>query len=247
MSSSAYSGSPRFQTTQWSLVAAAGNGEPVEARAALEQLCRGYWYPVYAFIRRRGYQPDDARDLTQEFFARLIEKEHLEAADQQRGRFRTFLLTAVTRFLANQQERAAAQKRGGGQHPLSLNVSDGESRYQCEPADHWTAERLFDRRWALTLLDRTLASLRAENEATGKAAHFDALKVYLTGESGAPSLRQTASRLQMTEGAVKVAIHRLRQKYRDVLRQEVSQTVSGDDEVENELRLLLSALRGGSN
>ncbi len=246
MSSSAFSGNPQFQTTHWSLVAAAGHGQPVEARAALEELCTAYWYPVYAFIRRRGYQPDDARDLTQEFFARLIEKDYLEAADEQRGRFRTFLLTAVTRFLANEQERAAAQKRGGGRRPISLNVSDGESRYQCEPADPWTPERIFERRWALTILDRTLARLRADHEAVGKSDHFDALKVHLMGDAGAPSLRQTAARLQMTEGAVKVAIHRLRQRYRDALREEISQTVTGADDVEQELRLLLAALRGAS-
>lgn len=244
MTSSAFSGHPQFATTQWSLVAAAGSRESAEARAALEDLCRTYWYPVYAFIRRRGHQPADATDLAQEFFARLIEKDYLEAADQQRGRFRTFLLTAVTRFLANEREYAAAQKRSGGVRPLSLCVEEGETRYQLEPADRWTPERLFDRRWALTILDQTLARLRAEHEATGKTQLFEQLKVYLTGESGAPTLRQSADRLGMTEGSVKVAVHRLRQKYRELLRQEIGQTVAEAGQVEDELKLLLAALRG---
>jgi RNA polymerase sigma factor (sigma-70 family) len=243
MSSSAFSGNPQFQTTHWSLVAAAASKSP-EAQAALEDLCRTYWYPVYAFIRRRGHQPSDAGDLTQEFFARLIEKEHLDSADQSRGRFRTFLLTAVTRFLANEQERAAAQKRGGGKRLLSLSIEDGESRYLREPADQWTPERLFARRWALTVLDRTLARLRNEHEEAGKAATFEVLKAYLTGESGAPTLRQAADRLAMTEGAAKVAVHRLRQKYRELLRGEIAQTVTDDGEIEDELKLLLGALRG---
>jgi len=244
MSSSAFSGHPQFATTQWSLVAAAGSRESGEARAALEDLCRAYWYPVYAFIRRRGHQPADATDLTQEFFARLIEKDYLDSADQQRGRFRTFLLTAVTRFLANERERAAAQKRGGGTRPLSLSVEDGETRYQLEPTDRWSPERLFDRRWALTILDQTLTKLRAEQEGAGKGSLFDVLKVYLTGETGVPTLRQSADRLDMTEGSVKVAVHRLRQKYRELLRHEIGQTVAEDGQVEDELRLLLSALRG---
>lgn len=242
--SSAHSGNSQFQTTQWSLVAAAGNGASAEARGAMENLCRAYWYPVYAFIRRRGRQPDDARDLAQEFFARLIEKEHLESADPQRGRFRTFLLTALTRFLINQYEHDAAQKRGGGESPLSLSVDEGETRYLREPADHWTAERLFERRWALTVLGQTLAALRAEHETAGKLELFDALKVYLTGESGAPPLRQAAERLDMTEGSVKVAIHRLRQKYRELLRRQIAETVADESEVEDELRALLAALRG---
>lgn len=236
-------GDPQFHTTHWSLIAAAA--EPSEtSEAALENLCQAYWYPVYAFIRRRGHTAEDARDLAQEFFATLLEKGYLADADPDRGRFRAFLLTAVARFVSKQHERAAAQKRGGGRQKLSLNFDDGESRYQHEPSHDWTAERIFERRWALTLLDRTLSQLRQDHEAAGKLAQFDVLKVFLTGEAGAPPLRQVAEKLGMTEGAVKVAIHRLRQKYREALRAQIAQTVAAQEDVDNELAVLLAALRG---
>ncbi|HEX5105489.1 MAG TPA: sigma-70 family RNA polymerase sigma factor [Pirellulaceae bacterium] len=234
---------PQFHTTHWSLIAAAA--EPSEtSQAALEDLCQAYWYPVYAFIRRRGRSAEDARDLTQEFFATLLEKGYLADADPERGRFRSFLLTAVARFVSKQHEKAAAQKRGGGRPPLSLNFDDGETRYQHEPSHDWTAERIFERRWALTLLDRTLARLRQEHETSGKLPQFEALKVFLTGEAGTPALRQVAENLGTTEGAVKVAIHHLRQKYRDSLREEIAQTVAAQEDVDSELQALLAALRG---
>ena len=199
------------------VVAAAGeSGEA--SQMALADLCQGYWYPVYAFIRRRGHSAEDARDLAQEFFTTLLEKGYLADADPERGRFRAFLLTAVARFVGKQREKAGAQKRGGGRQTFSLNFDDGEARYQREPSHDWTPERIFERRWALTLLDRTLGQLRQEHEQAGKLALFDALKVFLTGEAGAPPLRQVAEKLAMTEGAVKVAVHRLRQKYRESLR-----------------------------
>src|SRR5262245_40912794 len=215
---SAHAGDPAFHTTHWSLIVAAGREGGERAQAALADLCQAYWYPLYAFLRRHGHSADDAADLTQEFFATLLEKGYLADADPQRGRFRTFLLTAVARFVGKQQEKAAAQKRGGGRRPFSLDFDAGESKYQREPAHDWTAERIFERRWALTLLDRTLAALRHEHETSGKLRLFEALKVFLTGEAGTPPLRQVAEDLAMSEGSVKVAVHRLRQKYREELR-----------------------------
>ncbi len=237
-------GDSQFHTTHWSLIVQAARQEGEPSRAALADLCGAYWYPVYAFIRRRGHSAEDARDLAQEFFATLLEKGYLADADPERGRFRAFLLTAVSRFVSKQHERAAAQKRGGGRRILPLDFDDGETRYQLEPSHDWTAERIFARRWALTLLDRTIAGLRQEHVEAGKLALFEALKVFLTGETGAPPLRQIAETLGMTEGAVKVAIHRLRQKYREALRGEIAQTLTAQEDVDDELRLLLAALRG---
>jgi RNA polymerase sigma-70 factor (ECF subfamily) len=243
MPPSSSAGDPQFHTTRWSLIAAAeGGGE--HSRAALEELCQAYWYPVYAFIRRRGSSADDAADLAQAFFAALLEKEYLADADQERGRFRAFLLTAVARFVAKERDRAAAQKRGGGRRLLSIDFAAGESRYLHEPAHGWTPDRIFERRWALTLLDRTLAALRQEHADAGKLPLFDALKVFLTGEAGAPPLREVAAALGTSEGAVKVAVHRLRQKYRESLRAEIAQTVAAEGDVDDELSRLLAALRG---
>jgi RNA polymerase sigma factor (sigma-70 family) len=224
------------------MIVAAGE-KSGQSEAALADLCSAYWYPVYAFIRRRRHSAEDARDLTQEFFATLLEKGYLADADQERGRFRSFLLTAVSRFVAKEREKAAAQKRGGGRQLLSLDFADGESRYQREPSHDWTPERIFERRWALTLLDRTLLALRMEHETTGKLPLFDALKVFLTGETGAPPLRQVADQLGMTEGAIKVAVHRLRQKYREALRSEIAQTIATEEDVDTELSVLRAALR----
>lgn len=242
--SSSTAGDPQFHTTQWSLVVAAAGSHGESSTAALADLCQAYWYPLYAFLRRRGNSAEDARDLTQGFFATLLEKDYLADADPERGRFRSFLVTAIARYAAKEHDKAAAQKRGGGARPLSFDFDDGERRYLCEPADNWTPERIFDRRWALTLLERTLARLRQEHQSTGKLDQFDALKTFLTGESGATPLRQVAEKLDMTEGAVKVAVHRLREKYRERLRSEIAQTVESTEDVDDELRLLLQALRG---
>jgi len=232
-----------FHTTHWSLVASAGlDGEA--PRAALAELCQAYWYPLYAYLRRKGHQADDAADLTQGFFAALLEKGYLADADPERGRFRSFLLTAVTRFAAKEHEKARAQKRGGDKAKLPLDFAEGERRYQREPADHWTAERLFDRQWALALLEQTLAQMREEYDAAGKLALFEALKCTLTGESNAPRLLQVAQTLEMTEGAIKVAVHRLRQKYRERLRQKIAQTLGAETDIDDELATLLAALRG---
>jgi RNA polymerase sigma-70 factor (ECF subfamily) len=233
-----------FATTHWSLVVAAGRAS-AESRDALAALCRAYWYPLYAYVRSHGRRPHDAEDLTQELFARLLEKGYLQAADRQRGRFRSFLLTAFQRFLGQEQERAHAQKRGGGKPILSTDFRSGEGRYQREPAHDWTPQRIFDRRWALTILDQVLARLGDEYTARGKGHLWVQLQPYLTGTTGAPPLATAASALEMTEGAAKVAVHRLRRRYRELLRDAVAPTVARPDDVDDELTHLLAALRGG--
>ena len=234
----------RFATTRWSVVLAAGGERSTEGRQALATLCETYWYPLYAYVRRRGYAAADAQDLTQAFFATLLEKEYLRAADRERGRFRSFLLTALKRFLVKEWDRAHAQKRGGTHKGISLDVRSGETRYSQEPSHDWTPERIYERRWALTLLDQVMARLRRRYVADGKGDLFDLLKAFLTGESGAPPYSEVAAGLGMTEGAVKVAAHRLRRRYRELLRSEIAQTVAHPDEVDDELRLLRAAVRG---
>ena len=233
------SGGHRFEPTQWSIVLAAGKDQP-EARGALEHLCSTYWYPLYAFVRRQRYGPQDAQDLTQEFFARLLEKQWLADVDRSKGRFRSFLLAAMKHFLANEWDHARAQKRGGGRVPISLDAMTAESRYAMEPAALETPERVFERRWALTLLDRVLNHLRDEFAKAGKLAVFDELKSALAGDKTPYS--EIGARLGMSEGAVKVAVHRLRGRYRDLIRAEVAQTVDSEAEIEDELRSLMSAL-----
>ena len=234
----------RFATTQWSLVlAAAREHGGRESEEALAKLCQTYWYPVYAYIRRRGYPAADAQDRTQAFFEALLEKDYVRLADRERGRFRTFLLTAVSRFLAKQRDRAAAKKRGGDRKLLSIDVAAGEGRYAMEPSDRWTPERLYERRWALTLLDRVLANLGERYAEQGKRALFDSLKVFLT-DTERSSNAELAAKLGLTEGALKVAVHRLRRRYRDLLKQEIADTVADTGDVADELEILLSALRG---
>lgn len=232
----------RFATTHWSLIVAARGPAAPEARAALAQLCRSYWYPLYAFIRRQGHGADAAQDLTQEFFTRLLEHDFLAAIDRDKGRFRSFLLAACKHFLANERDRACAQKRGGGQSPVSLDLDSAEGRYTREPAHHITPERLFEQRWALTLLDRVLARLREEHTARGKEALFDHLRVFLVGEGHSPAQLEVAARLGLSPGAMRVAVHRLRQRYRDLLRQEIAATVDDPREVDEEIRQLFAAL-----
>jgi RNA polymerase sigma factor (sigma-70 family) len=231
-----------FASTRWSLVVAA-RGEAPEARAALAVLCQAYWHPLYAYARRRLANADDAQDLTQEFFARLLEKDYLQAADPRRGKFRSFLLAAFKHFLANERERATAQKRGGGRRPLPLDFEDGERRYRHEPADATTPETLYARRWALTLLEQALARLRQEFAAAGKEALFEALKGTLTGDGTAEPYARIGRDLGLSEPAVKTAVHRLRRRYQELLRAEVAQTVASPEEVEDELRDLFAAVR----
>jgi RNA polymerase sigma-70 factor (ECF subfamily) len=205
-------------------------------------LCRAYWFPLYAFVRRLGRPADEAQDLTQEFFARLLEKGALRGADPNRGHFRSYLLGAFKHFLANQREHDRAVKRGGGT-VLSLDFEAGEDRYRCEPAHELTPERLYEQRWALTVIDQALTQLRDEMTRAGKADLFDALKVFLSGEDQPGSYRDLAEQRGMSEGAVKVAVHRLRRRFRDVLLAEIAQTVSRPEDADDELRRLFAAVR----
>jgi RNA polymerase sigma-70 factor (ECF subfamily) len=240
-------GPPRFATTRWSLVVAAGQGDSPDARAALATLCQTYWYPLYAYVRRHGHGAEEAQDLTQEFFARLLEKDYLHDADRQRGKFRSFLLTAFKHFLSKERDRANALKRGGGRQPLSLDLPAGEQRYRLEPTDEATPETIYERRWALTLLDQVLARLRDEFLAAGKGVFFERLKVYLAGEKGPEPYARLAAEFDLTEGALKVAVHRMRRRYRELLRAEIAQTVDNPEEVEEELRHLFQAIRSPKN
>ena len=223
---------------------AADQGQPPDS-VALSTLCGRYWYPLYAFIRRRGYAPADAQDLTQDFFAMLLDKQYLVAADPQRGRFRTFLLTAVNRFLSKEAARQRAQKRGGRHQVLSFDFQTAEGQYQLEPVDHATPERLFERRWALTLLEHVLAQLADDYSRKGKQRVFDVLKSQLM-DSDDTSYATLAGQLQMSEGAVKVAVHRLRKRFGDVLKEEIAATVESADEVEDEVGRLLAAVQDTS-
>ena len=223
---------------------AAGRKGTAESQTALAMLCESYWYPVYAFLRRRGINPSDAQDLTQEFFTRLLDKDYLRAADRERGRFRTFLLTAVSRFLSKERERRRAQKRGGGKASLSLDFDAGELRYQREPANEWTPERLYERRWAMTVLDRVLEQLGQDYAKQGKEELFSRLKIFLTGESNLPGYAELAQSWGLSEGAIKVAVHRLRKRYRELLMEEIAGTVESPEDVADELNCLLAALRG---
>jgi RNA polymerase sigma-70 factor (ECF subfamily) len=234
----------QFASTRWSLVAAAGQGRSDASREALATLCQLYWYPLYAYARRRLGRVDDAQDMTQAFFAELLEKDYLQAADPQRGRFRSFLLTAFKHFLSRQQERDHAQKRGSGRPPLSLDFQAGEDRYHREPADHATPETVYERRWALAILGQALARLRQEMAGTGKERLFECLKGALAGEGLQESHARIAQELGMSEPAVKVAVHRLRRRYQELLRAEIAQTVNSPDEVEDELRDLFDAVSG---
>ena len=231
-----------FPTTRWTLVIAAADPERKDARSALVSLCEGYWYPLYAYIRRRGYPADQAQDLTQEFFIRLLEGRYLDRADPEKGRFRYFILTSLKFFVADEEDRQRAQKRGGGA-VVSLELSSGEDRYQREPAHDETPERIFERRWALSVLDRVVEKLRNEFVHHGRPEHFERLKVFLLGQADAP-YAALAREMNTSEGALKVAIHRLRKRYRELLRQEIADTVADPAEVESELRFLAAVLTG---
>ena len=223
-----------FATTHWSVVLSARDED-----AALERLCQTYWYPLYAYVRRQGRSPHEAQDLTQEFFARLLEKDFLAGVLREKGKFRTFLLVALKRFLVNEWNHGQAQKRGGGCVHVPLSGHSAETRYLAEPADRLTAEKLYERRWALTLLDRVLERLRQEFVAAGKEELFEQLKDSLMAEKGEIPNRETAAALGMSEGAAKVAVHRLRRRFRNLFREEVAQTVTRSEDIEEEIRHLL--------
>ncbi len=231
-----------FAQTRWSLIVAARERDTPQAQQALSCLCESYWYPLYAYIRRRGHGADEAGDLTQDFFARLLESDFFGAADPTKGRFRAFLLASCKNFLANEHDRAGAQKRGGGRSLVSINIGNAEGRYSQEPSHDRTPEKLFERRWAVTLLDHALARLRKEFTDKGKGAQFDQLRVYLVGERGGQPHSKTAEELGMTAGAIKVAVHRMRQRYRELLREEIAHTVGGPDQIDEEIRQLFAAL-----
>ncbi len=235
-------GHPAFVTTHWSVVLSAREKDSPRSFAALETLCRNYWYPLYAFVRRQGHSQHDAQDLTQEFFARLLQKDYLQAAAREKGRFRTFLIVALKRFLANEWDRARAQKRGGGQVLAALDTSAAEHRYLAEPASEPSPDRIYDRRWALTLLEQTMARLRHEFGEAGKAHQFEHLKVFLTAARGDISYEEVAKALGVEPGAARVAVHRLRRRFREVFREEISHTVSTPAEIDEEVRYLLSVL-----
>jgi RNA polymerase sigma factor (sigma-70 family) len=232
-----------FATTHWSLVAAAKPDEKSQSRArkALEELCSAYWYPLYAFVRNRGYSANDAQDLTQSFFLQLIESKGFGSADPERGRFRSYLLGAMKHFLANQWHKTQAQKRGGSVGFLELDALAPEARYALEPTETTHPDEGFDRKWAQELIARAMENLRVESGEKGKGQQFDALKSCLVGDEGPRD--QIAASLGMTKGSVKVAVHRLRQRYRELVRAEIAETLSDPSEIDDEMRYLLAALR----
>ena len=219
----------------------AGTDSP-QAHQALETLCGNYWYPLYAYVRRQGHSAHDAQDLTQAFFARLLEKNYLADVQREKGRFRSFLLASLKHFLANEWDREQALKRGGGKRLIALDEDSAESRYKLEPKDEVSADKIYERRWALTLLDQVLAKLRGEFEKDGKLEQFETLKQYLSAGRTSVSYAQAADKLGMNEGAIKVAVHRLRKRYRELLRAEIAQTVATASEIEAEIRYLFTAL-----
>jgi RNA polymerase sigma factor (sigma-70 family) len=232
-----------FASTQWSVVLLAGGAkDSPQVQEALARLCSAYWYPLYAFIRRRGHAADDAEELTQEFFARFLEKDFLSTVDKSRGKFRTFLLACCQHFLANQRDLARAQKRGGGRPTLSLDFPSAADRYRTEPSTGESAQKLFERRWALTVLEQVLEQLQQEYQADGKGVLFDHLKNVLVGRAEALSYARIGRALNMNEEAVRKAAQRLRQRYRSGLRERIADTVNEPEEIDEEIRDLFTAL-----
>ena len=236
------SGTPAglFATTHWSVVLEAGKQDLPQAAEALEKLCRVYWFPLYAHIRHQGYGVDDSQELTQEFFARLLAKQWVSMANPERGRFRSFLLAAVNHFLANERDKARTLKRGGGQPIVSLECA--EQRYQTVASDDIPADKAFDRQWALALLAQVIDRLRDDYHCSGRGPVFDALQIYLGGEKGRPTYRETGEQMNLSVDAVKKAVERLRKRYGEILRDEILHTVSDPAEVDEEIRHLRSVL-----
>jgi RNA polymerase sigma factor (sigma-70 family) len=232
----------QFTTTHWSVVLEARNS-PAETSKALETLCRTYWYPLYAFVRRAGHDPHSAQDLTQEFFARFLARNYLSGVSREKGKFRSFLLAALKHFLADEWDKAQTVKRGGGKPLISLDDETAEARYCLEPSHELAPDKIYERRWALTLLEQVLTRLEAEYVSDAKKAMFEELQPFLSGKQAATPYSKAASTLGMTEGAVKVAVHRLRRRYRELLRMEIANTVAGACDIEEELLHLMSALR----
>lgn len=232
-----------FTTTHWSVVLTAGDSQSPQAGAALDRLCRSYWYPLYAYVRRRGHDAETAKELTQEFFALLLGKHLLAGVDPTKGKFRSWLLGVMNHFLAHEWAKVRAQKRGGGQPAFSLDDAVADERYRLDPADESTPEKIFDRRWAFTVLDQAATRLREEYEAAGKGALYPTLKGFVSAESQPVSYEEAARHLGLSPGAVKSAIHRLRQRYQELIRDEIAQTVTSAAEVDEEIRYLLAVIR----
>jgi len=232
-----------FATTRRSIVVAAGRRSSPDSRQALESLCAAYWYPLYAYARRRVANVHEAQDLTQAFFAELLEKNYVGSANPERGRFRAFLLTAFKHFLGKEWEKAKAQKRGGGRASMSLDFQAADSSLRIDPAAGLTAEQFFEQQWAIALLGRIMKRLECEFQEAGKAEHFEAFKGFIIGDHAGCTYAQVAARLDMTEGAAKKAGSRMRQRYRELLREEIAQTVAGPDEVDDEIRNLVLTLK----
>lgn len=243
-SSSAGGQNARFATTRWSIVVHAGKLETPAARDALEHLCRTYWYPLYSHVRRRGHSPADAQDLTQEFFARLLARDTLAAADPARGRFRSFILTVLDRFLADEWDKARTQKRGGGCEILSLDVVAAERRFESDTSGSDAPDRAFDRQWAVALLESVLTRLSEEYRSKGQERLFATLRPSLVNAHGSESCAALAAQLNLAEGTVRVAVHRLRKRYRALLEAEIAETVATPEEAQEELRHLFRTVGG---
>jgi len=233
---------PHFATTHWSVVLAAGKSSSAQQKQALEILCERYWFPLYAYLRQRGYDSHQAEDYTQAFFARILDKHDLQTADPKYGKFRSFLLIRLKSFLSDERDRARAKKRGGGRKTLSLRFQNAEDQYALEPGDQLSPERLFEKSWALTVLERTMNQLEKEMAEKNKKKLFEHLKVYLTTEKDVIPYRNMAKQVNMPEGSVRVAVHRLRRRYRKLLRDEIAQTVAAEDQIDEEIGHLFTAL-----
>jgi RNA polymerase sigma factor (sigma-70 family) len=237
-------GRKEFPTTSWTLVVDAGDPRHPDCREALARLCEHYWYPIYAYVRRRGHLEEEAQDLTQDFFVRILQGRYLDRADPHKGKFRSFLLNSCKYFLADQGDRARAQKRGEGAI-LHFEVASGEERYSFEPLDNETPDGIFERNWAVSLLNRVVSRLREEFTQHGAPGDFEKLKVFLLGQSEVP-YAQLAREMGASEGGVKVAIHRLRKRYRVLIQREIGETVADPAEVDSEIQFLISTLRAGN-
>jgi RNA polymerase sigma factor (sigma-70 family) len=232
----------QFATTHWSVVLTANCPDGARAQVALDKLCQTYWYPLYAFVRRHGYGPQDAEDLTQAFFAFFLERKALATVDRAKGKFRSFLLASLRYFLANEWDRAQAQKRGGGHPIISLDAATAEARYRLEPADNASPDKVFERNWVLTLMGQVLERLGAEQEATGKKTQFEKLRHCLMGDPEAPAYAELANTFGLSQDAVRMAVSRLRRRYRELLREEIAQTVSSPAEIDEEIQHLFAVL-----
>jgi RNA polymerase sigma factor (sigma-70 family) len=233
-----------FATTHWSVVLSAADSRSANAQEALEKLCRTYWYPIYAYLRRRGCGEHDAQDLTQGFFAQLLERRSIQSVEREKGKFRSFLLASLNYYVADERDRANAQKRGGGREVLSLDAQEAEQRYRLEPVNERSPEKIFEQRWAMTLLDQVLARLGQEFTDAGKRELFERLQGFLVAGTGEGTYAEVAQEVGMTEEAVKKAVQRMRRRYHQLFREEVAHTVAGPNEVEEELRNLCAILGG---